>query len=49
MSEERDKFAKDPDEGEDVEGHKHRVEEEKHERYAESSEDDGDEVEAHKF
>jgi hypothetical protein len=49
MSEERDKFVTDPDEGEDVEGHKYRTEEEKHERYGESSEDGDDEVEAHKF
>jgi hypothetical protein len=48
MSDERDRYVKDPDEGEDVEGHKYRPEEEKHERYEESSEDD-DEVEAHKY
>jgi hypothetical protein len=50
MAEERDKFANEPDQGEDVEGHKFSPDDDKFEKYADSSEDDdGDEVEAHKF
>ena len=48
MAEERDKYADDPEEGEDVEGHKLSPDE-KLEKLAESSNDDDDEVEAHKF
>ena len=50
MADERDKFATDPDQGEDVEGHRFSPDDDKFEKYADSSEDDdGDEVEAHKF
>jgi hypothetical protein len=50
MAEERDKFANDPDQGEDVEGHKFSPDDDKFEKFADSSEDDDvDEVEAHKF
>jgi hypothetical protein len=50
MAEERDKFANDPDEGEDVEGHKFSPNDDKFEKFADSSNDDeDDEVEAHKF
>jgi hypothetical protein len=49
MAEERDKFANEPDQGEDVEGHKFSPDD-KFDKSADSSEDDdGDEVEAHKF
>jgi len=49
MSEERDKFANDPDQGEEVEGHKLSPDE-KFEKFADSSDDGEDEeVEAHKF
>jgi len=48
MAEERDKFANDPDPGEDVEGHKFSPDEDKFDKF-ESSEDEDDEVEAHKF
>ncbi len=48
MAEERDKFANDPDQGEDVEGHRFSPDEDKLDKF-ESSEDDEDEVEAHKF
>jgi len=49
MAEEREKFANDP-EGEDVEGHKFSPDDDKFEKFADSSNDDGDdEVEAHKF
>ena len=50
MAEERDKFANDPDQGEDVEGHKLSLDDDKFDKFADSSNDDeGDEVEAHKF
>jgi len=49
MAEERDKFANEPDQGDDVEGHKFSPED-KFEKFADSSENDADdEVEAHKF
>jgi hypothetical protein len=48
MAEERDKYANDPDQGEDVEGH--RFSPDDNEKYADSSNnDEEDEVEAHKF
>ena len=50
MAEERDKFANDPDQGEEVEGHKFSPDDDKFEKFADSSDDDeSDEVEAHKF
>ncbi|HEX6680778.1 MAG TPA: hypothetical protein VF063_09045 [Gaiellaceae bacterium] len=50
MAEERDKFANDPDQGDDVEGHKFSPDDDKYEKVADSSSDDeDDEVEAHKF
>jgi hypothetical protein len=50
MAEERDKFANDPDQGEEVEGHKFSPLDDKFEKFADSSNDDeDDEVEAHKF
>jgi hypothetical protein len=49
MAEDREKFANDPDQGEDVEGHKFSPDD-KFEKFADSSNDDeDDEVEAHKF
>ena len=48
MAEERDKFANDPDQGEEVEGHKFSPEEDKFDKF-DSSDDEDDEVEAHKF
>ena len=48
MSEERDKFANDPDQGEEVEGHKFSPEEDKFDK-SDSSDDEDDEVESHKF
>jgi hypothetical protein len=48
MAEEREKFANDPDQGEEVEGHKFSPDEDKFDKF-ESSDDDEDEVEAHKF
>jgi hypothetical protein len=49
MAEERDKYANEPDQGEEVEGHKFSPDE-KFEKFADSSSDDeDDEVEAHKF
>jgi hypothetical protein len=49
MAEERDKFANDPDQGEDVEGHKFSPEEDKFDKFESSEDDDDGEVEAHKF
>ena len=50
MAEERDKFANDPDQGEDVEGHKFSPDDDKFGKFAGSSDDgEDDEVEAHKF
>jgi hypothetical protein len=48
MAEERDKFANDPDQGEEVEGHKFSPDEDKFDKF-DSSDDEDDEVEAHKF
>jgi hypothetical protein len=50
VAEELDKFANDPDQGEDVEGHKLSLDDDKFEKFADSSNgDEDDEVEAHKF
>lgn len=49
MDDERDKFDRPADEGDDVEGHKFSPEESKREKFAESADDEDDEVEAHKF
>ena len=50
MAEERDKYANDPDQGEDVEGHRFGPDDDESDRFADSSNDDeDDEVEAHKF
>ena len=50
MAEEPEKFANDPDQGEDVEGHKFSPDDDKFEKFADSSDDgEDDEVEAHKF
>ena len=49
MAEERDKFPNEPDQGEEVEGHKFSPDD-KFEKFADpSSDDEDDEVEAHKF
>ncbi|MGN6429509.1 MAG: hypothetical protein ACTHNB_02110 [Gaiellaceae bacterium] len=48
MAEERDKFANDPDQDEDVEGHRFSPDEDKLDKF-DSSDDEDDEVEAHKF
>jgi hypothetical protein len=48
MAEERDKFANDPDQGEEVEGHKFSPDEDKFDKF-DSPDDEDDEVEAHKF
>jgi hypothetical protein len=49
MAEERDEFANDPDQGEEVEGHKFSPDEGKFDKFDSSEDDEDDEVEAHKF
>lgn len=50
MAEERVEFATDPDQGEDVEGHKFSQDDDKLDNLGDSSDDDSDdEVEAHRF
>jgi hypothetical protein len=50
MAEDRDRFANDPDQGEDVEGHRFSPDDDKLDKLADSSDsDEDDEVEAHKF
>jgi hypothetical protein len=49
MDNEREKFNRPADEGEEVEGHKFIQDEAKPEKFVESPADEDDEVEAHKF
>jgi hypothetical protein len=49
MDDERDKFDRPTDEGEEVEGHKFIEDEDKREKFVESPADEEDDVEAHKF
>jgi hypothetical protein len=50
MAEERDKYANEPEQGEEVEGHRFSPDDDRFEKLADSSGDDeDDEVEAHKF
>jgi len=50
MAEERDKYANEPEQGEEVEGHRFSPDDDRLEKLADSSSDDeDDEVEAHKF
>jgi hypothetical protein len=48
MDDERDKFDRPADEGDDVEGHKFSPDE-SNEKFADSADDEDGEVEAHKF